>query len=93
MLTSRCRFWQDKYKPQYTLPWAFMTAFWFISPGMCLLIRWYLVRENTRRQELVAQMEVEGYEEVLDTGTQVLKIEDEDLDQTDRQDLKFVYPL
>ena len=87
------RFWQDKYKPRYRLPWAFMTAFWFISPAMCLIIRWYLVRENTNRRQLAEQVGGENKEEVLDTGSQVVAIKDEDLDQTDRHNLKFVYPL
>ncbi|KAL1591757.1 hypothetical protein SLS60_011756 [Paraconiothyrium brasiliense] len=86
-------FWEDKYKPRYRLPWAFMTAFWFISPGMCLLIRWYLVRENTKRRQLVEQDRSDHKDEVLNTGSQIFAIEDEDLDQTDRENLKFVYPL
>ncbi|KAF4458072.1 Major facilitator superfamily domain general substrate transporter [Fusarium albosuccineum] len=87
-------FWQPQYKPQYTLPWAFMTAFWFISPGMCLIIRWYLVRENNRRKQLIEadDSSVEEHEK-LDTGNQVISIGNEDLDQTDRQNLKFIYPL
>ncbi|KAI8182950.1 putative transporter [Colletotrichum sp. SAR 10_75] len=86
-------FWQPKYKPRYTLPWAFMTAFWFISPAMCLVIRWYLVRENRRRQ---ANLDADGSSDdndVLDTGDTVVHVYKEDLDLTDRQNQKFIYPL
>ncbi|KAJ0272187.1 hypothetical protein COL940_010597 [Colletotrichum noveboracense] len=86
-------FWQPKYKPRYTLPWAFMTAFWFISPAMCLVIRWYLVRENRRRQ---ANLDADGSSDdndVLDTGDRVVHVYKEDLDLTDRQNQKFIYPL
>ncbi|KAF9878348.1 hypothetical protein CkaCkLH20_04386 [Colletotrichum karsti] len=86
-------FWQPKYKPRYTLPWAFMTAFWFISPAMCLIIRWYLVRENTRRQNLLDSDASSVENEILDTGDEVIRVHNEDLDLTDRQNLKFIYPL
>ncbi|KAM0417008.1 hypothetical protein ACHAPT_012974 [Fusarium lateritium] len=87
-------FWQPQYKPQYTLPWSFMTAFWFISPGMCLIIRWYLVRENNRRKQILEADDTSFEEhEKLDTGDQVINISNEDLDQTDRENLKFIYPL
>lgn len=94
LLTGYHRFWQPQYKPQYTLPWSFMTAFWFISPGMCLIIRWYLVRENNRRKQILEADDTSFEEhEKLDTGDQVINISNEDLDQTDRENLKFIYPL
>ncbi|OTB09730.1 hypothetical protein K445DRAFT_342905 [Daldinia sp. EC12] len=86
-------FWQPEYKPRYTLPWSFMTAFWFISPAMCLWIRFYLQRENSRRLSLIEQNGSDSENEVLDTDGQTIKINDEDLDKTDRENLKFIYPL
>ncbi|KAI1382883.1 MFS general substrate transporter [Hypoxylon trugodes] len=86
-------FWQPQYKPRYTLPWAFMTAFWFISPGICLVIRFYLERENKRRQMLLEGNGSEDENEMLDAGSQTIMINNEDLDQTDRENLKFIYPL
>ncbi len=76
------------------LPWSFMTAFWIISPSMCLVIRFYLKRENQRRKQLLAEQgsESEG-DEVLDADGEIVKVEGTDLDQTDRQNLKFIYPL
>ncbi|KAJ0375700.1 hypothetical protein COL26b_006020 [Colletotrichum chrysophilum] len=86
-------FWQPKYKPRYTLPWAFMTAFWFISPAMCLVIRWYLVRENRRRQANLDTAGSSDDNDILDTGDRVVHVYKEDLDLTDRQNQKFIYPL
>ena len=88
------RFWESKYKPRYVLPWAFMTAFWIISPLMCVIIRFYLQRENRRRQQLLAERDSDSdQDEVVDTGSEIVKIGDRDLDCTDRENLKFVYPL
>lgn len=71
-----------------------MTAFWFISPAMCLAIRFYLQRENRCRERILAERDTDSEtDEVIDTGSQVVKIGHEDLDLTDRQNLKFVYPL
>lgn len=71
-----------------------MTAFWIISPAMCLVIRFYLDRENRRRKQLLAEQGDESErDEVIDTGTEIVKVKDSDLDRTDRQNLEFVYPL
>ncbi|OJJ08747.1 hypothetical protein ASPVEDRAFT_47920 [Aspergillus versicolor CBS 583.65] len=87
-------FWQSKYSPRYVLPWSFMTAFWVISPGMCLIIRFYLDRENRRRKQLLAEQGDESErDEVMDTGSEIVKVGGGDLDLTDRQNLKFIYPL
>ena len=61
-----------------------------------LIIRWYLQGENTRRAVLLAEKQREqGSEEELyaDTGSQKIRVDDSDLDLTDRENLKFVYPL
>lgn len=87
------QFWQTQYAPRYRLPWAFMTAFWLISPLMCLFIRFYLVRLNEQRAEILAQSRATVVAEILDTGSEEIKIDEEDLDATDRQNLHFVYPL
>ncbi|KAM4063769.1 major facilitator superfamily protein [Hirsutella rhossiliensis] len=86
-------FWQEKYKPRCFLPWACMTAFWFLSSGMCLMIRFYLARQNRIRAMKLGQRVVGSTRDALDTGGGILRLSDEDLDQTDRQNLKFVYPI
>ncbi|KAJ5608036.1 hypothetical protein N7537_004655 [Penicillium hordei] len=87
-------FWQSKYQPRYVLPWAFMTAFWLISPAMCIIIRFYLQRENRRRERLLAEIDTDSdQDEVIDAGGQIVHIGDRDHDKTDRENLKFLYPL
>ncbi|KAJ3477983.1 hypothetical protein NLG97_g8696 [Lecanicillium saksenae] len=86
-------FWRDKYKPRYYLPWAFMTAFWFISPIMCLIIRFYLNRENKKRAAILAERSSDSDSDVLEVGSELLHLKNDDLDLTDRQNLRFVYPL
>ncbi|KAH1315752.1 hypothetical protein KXX47_003454 [Aspergillus fumigatus] len=87
-------FWKSKYQPRYRLPWAFMTAFWAISPTMCIIIRLYLQYENRRRQRLLEQQESDSdREDILDTDGRIVKIDGHDFDATDRTNLKFRYPL
>lgn len=86
-------FWQEKYKPRYLLPWGFMTAFWPISPAMCIVIRYYLKVENQKRAARLAEMGEISDEEAVDTGDGLVKVQGEDRDYTDRENLRFVYPL
>ncbi len=79
--------------PRYRLPWAFMTAFWFISPALCLYIRYYLSRENKKRELFIQSNGSSTDTGILQTGSQYIPVKDEDLDLTDRQDLRFIYPL
>lgn len=70
-----------------------------MCPLMCLLIRIYLKRENDRRDKLIAEQQLaegEADKELLaifGEGHEVLKIHETDLDLTDREKLKFRYPL
>jgi ACS family allantoate permease-like MFS transporter len=71
-----------------------MTAFWLISPMMCIIIRFYLQRENKRRERLLTETDTDSEkDEVIDAGGQIVHIGDRDLDKTDRENLKFMYPL
>lgn len=61
---------------------------------MCLIIRFYLQRENKRREGILAGTDTESdKDEVIDAGGQFVHIGDRDLDKTDRENLKFMYPL
>ncbi|KAL4878771.1 major facilitator superfamily domain-containing protein [Aspergillus karnatakaensis] len=74
-------FWQPRYQPRYALPWAFMTAFG---------------RENGRRRRLLEQQQLSESSErndILDESGKVIKIENCDLDVTDRVNLRLIYPL
>ena len=70
-----------------------MTAFWFISPALCLIIRFYLNRENKIRAAELERRGTDSEEDALDLGDGVLRLDDKDMDLTDRENLKFVYPL
>lgn len=71
-----------------------MTAFWFISPAMCIIIRFYLQRENRCRERLLVEKESDSEgDEAIHTGSEIVKIGVRDLDKTDRENLKFIYPL
>lgn len=71
-----------------------MTAFWIVSPIMCLIIRFYLNRENRHRQRRLAGQDSDSDgDELIDTGSEIVKIGAQDLDKTDRENLKFTYPL
>ncbi|KAI0095417.1 hypothetical protein F4814DRAFT_454197 [Daldinia grandis] len=63
------QFWQPRYKPRYTLPWAFMAAFWLVSLAMCIWIRFHLQRENERRPSLLEKKGSDEENEVLNAGS------------------------
>lgn len=61
---------------------------------MCLIIRFYLKRENERREQiLIGHENASDGDEAIDVDNELVKIGDQDLDRTDREDLKFIYPL
>lgn len=70
-----------------------MTTFWFISPAMCLIIRFYLNRENKKRAAILAERSSDSDSDALEVGSEIIHLQDDDLDLTDRQNLRFVYPL
>lgn len=70
-----------------------MTAFWLISPLLCVIIRVYLKRENKKRAAVLYEKGSDSENDALEVGSEIMHLRDEDLDQTDRQNLHFVYPL
>lgn len=61
---------------------------------MCIIIRFYLQHENRRRERLLAEEGSQSDDnEAIDTGSELVKIGDRDIDKTDRENLKFIYPL
>lgn len=70
-----------------------MTAFWIISPLLCLIIRFYLKRENKKRAKVLDERGSESENDALEVGSEIMHLKDQDMDQTDRQNLHFVYPL
>ena len=70
-----------------------MTAFWIISPLLCLIIRFYLKRENKKRAKVLDERGSESENDALEVGSEIMHLKDQDMDQTDLQNLHFVYPL
>ena len=61
---------------------------------MCIAIRFNLQGENRRRERLLAETDTDSdQDKVIDSGGQLVHIGDRNHDKTDRENLKFLYPL
>jgi hypothetical protein len=83
---------QPQYKPRYIVTWAVILGVACVLPTVIVLyLRWYLVRENRRRDELIKQglvREVGIMEHVGEGGERTEEIVDaRQLDLTDRENL------
>ncbi|KIR24844.1 membrane transporter [Cryptococcus deuterogattii LA55] len=81
--------WRAQYAPRYLVPWAIILASRVISPILLLIIRYYLNKENRRRDAL--QAEIGEAERFFDENGN--EIDTTFLDITDRKNLAFRYPL
>ncbi|XAO26352.1 hypothetical protein I312_105189 [Cryptococcus bacillisporus CA1280] len=81
--------WRAQYAPRYLVPWAIILASRVISPILLLIIRYYLNKENRRRDAL--QAEIGEAERFFDENGN--EIDKTFLDITDRKNLAFRYPL
>ncbi|KAK4542352.1 hypothetical protein LTR36_006808 [Oleoguttula mirabilis] len=89
---------QQQYKPRYIVTWAVILGVAVILPSFIILaLRWYLVRENKRRDQLAAQgviREVGVVTHVEEDGSKTEEVVDaRQLDLTDRENLAFRYVL
>ncbi|WWC66634.1 uncharacterized protein I206_100537 [Kwoniella pini CBS 10737] len=82
--------WQAKYAPRYYLPWGIILGTYVINPCILLGIRYFLNKENKRRDKLFATGEAEIEKFVDEEGRE---IDSTFLDITDRKNLSFRYPL
>ncbi|CAK7200217.1 hypothetical protein SEUCBS139899_002908 [Sporothrix eucalyptigena] len=83
---------QPQYKPRYIVTWWVILGIACILPTLIILyLRWYLKRENTRRDALANQnliQEVGVVEHVDESGERVEEVVDaRQLDLTDRENL------
>ncbi|EMD34999.1 hypothetical protein CERSUDRAFT_85745 [Gelatoporia subvermispora B] len=88
--------WQAKYTPRNHIPWAIIGICYLICPGLLLIIRWLLARENKRRDaEPLDDTYDDVYIEVITPeGKRVeRKVDKEFLDLTDIQNREFRYVL
>lgn len=44
------QYWKAKYQPRNRVPWTILAVCWFVSGVLLLVTRWYLARENARRE-------------------------------------------
>jgi len=90
---------QPQYKPRYYVPWGVILGVASVFPAILILyIRYYLDKENKRRDALVASgKEIQGTGVVESTdgeGHLVDHVVDNNqLDLTDRENLTFRYVL
>lgn len=79
--------WQAKYAPRYYIPWGIILGSYVVNPIILIAIRYYLNRENKRRDAL----EHEKVEKYLDENGD--EIDPTFLDVTDKKNMAFRYPL
>ncbi|EED79307.1 predicted protein [Postia placenta Mad-698-R] len=87
------QYWKAEYQPRNHIPWAILTACWFVSGMLLLVTRWYLARENAKRDR---EAHDPTYDDVYitDEATQSeKKVDKAFLDLTDIQNRDFRYVL
>jgi len=85
------QYWKAEYQPRNHVPWSILTACWFASGVIMLITRWYLARENARRD---LEEHDTTYDDVyLAEGDSKQKVDKSFLDLTDIQNRDFRYVL
>ncbi|KAH7137915.1 allantoate permease [Dendryphion nanum] len=90
---------QPQYAPRYIVTWSVILAIACVLPtGVILTLRWYLVKENKRRDQLQAEgkiSEVGVLQREGEAGEGVVEevVDARQLDLTDRENLAFRYVL
>jgi len=87
--------WQAKYRPRNHVPWIIIGVCIVTCMLLLVLMRWYLARENKRRDNEVADDSYDNVyiEKVVDGAKVKIKIAKEFLDLTDIQNRDFRYVL
>ncbi|CAL1705294.1 unnamed protein product [Somion occarium] len=88
------QYWKKRYQPRNHIPWAILSACWFVSMVLLLVTRLYLARENAKREK-------EGHDSTYDdvyissdaNGEKAVKVDKAFLDLTDIQNRDFRYVL
>lgn len=82
--------WKAQYQPRNHVPWGIMSGSSAASAIIALILRWYLVRENKRRE---AQEVSDSYHDVHLATEKGGKVDTAFLDLTDMQNRDFRYVL
>lgn len=87
--------WQAQYKPRNHVPWIIIGICYAVCMVLMLTIRWYLSRENKRRDAEPADHSYDNIymERTVDGVTEKVKVDKEFLDLTDIQNRDFRYVL
>jgi MFS family permease len=93
------QFWKEKYRPRNYVPWGIQLATYVADITIILCTRWYLVRENKRRdaEKAASGKEYEEFgfiEHTREDGTvQKIKVPIQFMDITDFENKAFRYAL
>ncbi|KAG9022432.1 hypothetical protein FS837_006358 [Tulasnella sp. UAMH 9824] len=93
------QFWKEKYRPRNRVPWTIQLCTYVADIIIILVTRWYLVRENKRRDAEKAasgkEYEEFGYIEHTreDGSIQKIKVPIQFMDITDWENKSFRYAL
>ncbi|KAG8990411.1 hypothetical protein FRB90_001768 [Tulasnella sp. 427] len=93
------QFWKQKYRPRNMVPWTIQLCTYIADITIILTIRWYLNRENKRRdaEQIASGKEYEefGYIEHTreDGSVQKIKVPIQFMDITDWENKAFRYAL
>jgi len=85
------QYWKKQYQPRNHIPWAILSACWFVSAVLLLITRAYLARENANREK---EAHDDAYDEVyVSENGEKLRVDRAFLDLTDEQNRDFRYDL
>ncbi|PSS31052.1 hypothetical protein PHLCEN_2v2384 [Hermanssonia centrifuga] len=90
------QYWKAVYQPRNHIPWAILSACWFVTAILLLVTRAYLARENAKRDK---EQHDSKYDDIYITDVKAdgtkeeIKVDKEFLDLTDRQNRDFRYVL
>ncbi|KAJ3484592.1 hypothetical protein NLI96_g5532 [Meripilus lineatus] len=88
------QYWKKAYQPRNHIPWSILSACWFASMIIMLMTRFYLARENAKRER---EEPDSTYDDVYINegipGEKPLKVDKAFLDLTDIQNREFRYVL
>lgn len=93
------QFWKLQYRPRNTVPWIIVLCTVVADMALALVLRWYLISENKKRdaEKLASGKEYDefGYIEVnkADGTVEQVKVPIQFLDITDKENKAFRYPL
>ncbi|KAI0957870.1 hypothetical protein AcW1_006123 [Taiwanofungus camphoratus] len=90
------QYWKAQYQPRNHVPWAILSACWFSSGVILLVTRWYLARENAKRdrEEHDSTYDSMYITDEKEDGTRAeRRVDKAFLDLTDIQNRDFRYVL